>query len=167
MRPTTDPVLAALARARKQAAPMFVKWCELNGVSSCPASPADVERFVLDCAPLGIERLWPAVQDISKLHGAIGLADPTLGWKVAAAIDGLARIDPPRSWPADQKQRFRSLPYDLQLYVSAHEARRNRVLRRSQNEAADARRRLAECVVQQRRPNEEGHIHETGTHPVA
>lgn len=166
MYPTANPVLAALARAREQAAPVFVKWCGLNGLSPCPASPADVERFVRECAPLGIERVWPAVQDISKLHGAIGLADPTLGWKVAAAINELARIDAPRSWPVDQKQRFKSLPYDLQLYVSANEDRRDRILRRSQNEAAAARKRLSECIAQHR-SKEEGEAHETGTQPTA
>ena len=62
----TNPVLAALAQARMRAAPMFARWCELNGASWCPAAPADVAKFVTDCASLGIERLWPAVQEISK-----------------------------------------------------------------------------------------------------
>ena len=101
-----------------RAAPMFVKWCELNGLSPCPAAPAHVARFVVDCAPLGIERLWPAIQDISRLHVSVGLADPTLGGVAAEAISDLAGIDPPRSWPAGHKQRFKSLPYDLQVYVA-------------------------------------------------
>jgi hypothetical protein len=141
----TNPVLAALVRARRRAAPMFTKWCELNGLSPCPAAPADVARFVSDCAALGIERLWPAVQDISKLHVSVGLADPTLGGVAAAAISDLGGIDPPRSWPEDRKLRFRSLPYDLQVYVAAREAQREKALRLAQNEAAIARRRLAAC----------------------
>jgi hypothetical protein len=143
MPPTANPLLAALAQARMRAAPMFVKWCELNGLSSCPAAPAVVARFIADCAPLGIERLWPAIQDISTLHVSIGLADPTLGGAAAAAVSELARIDPPRAWPADQKQRFKSLPYDVQLYLADHEVRRERALRRAQNEAAGARQKLA------------------------
>jgi hypothetical protein len=145
MRSTTNPVLAALAQARMRAAPMFVRWCELNGLSPCPAAPAHIGRFVADCAPLGIERLWPAIQDISRLHVSVGLADPTLGDPVAEAISGLAGIDPPRSWPADHKQRFKSLPYDLQVYVASHEAQREKALRRAQNEAARARQELAAC----------------------
>jgi len=70
---------------------MFVRWCELNGVSSCPAPPATVGRFVTDCAALGVERLWPAVQEISKLHASLGLADPTLGGPAAAAINDCRR----------------------------------------------------------------------------
>ena len=137
-----------------RAAPMFVKWCELNGLSPCPAAPAHVARFIVDCTPLGIERLWPAIQDISRLHVAVGLADPTLGGVAAKAIGDLAGIDPPRSWPADHKQRFKSLPYDLQVYVASHEAQREKALRRAQNEAAAARRELAACPKSETHPNE-------------
>jgi hypothetical protein len=138
-----------------RAAPMFVKWCELSGLSPCPAAPAQVARFVADCAPLGIERLWPAIQEISRLHISVGLADPTLGGDAAAAIGNLASIDPPRSWPGGHKQRFRSLPYDLQVYVAAHEAQREKTLRRAQNEAASARQKLAAHLKNEIRPNEE------------
>lgn len=140
---TTNPVLAALAQARMRAAPMFARWCELNGVRLYPAAPADVAKFVADCASLGIERLWPAIQEISVMHSSLGVADPTLGGVVAAAVSDVGGIDPPRSWPDDRKIRFRSLPYDLQIYIAAHEAQREKVLRRAQNEAAAVRRKLA------------------------
>jgi hypothetical protein len=165
MRPATNPVLAALAQARMRAAPMFVKWCELNGLSPCPTAPAHVVRFVMDCAPLGIERLWPAIQDISRLHVSCGLADPTLGGVAAEAISDLAGIDPPRSWPAGHKQRFKSLPYDLQVYVASHEAQREKALRRAQNEAANARRTLAAYPKSETHPNEESKSDENDTHP--
>jgi hypothetical protein len=148
-----SPVLAALAQARSRAAPMFASWSELNGISFCPAAPADIARFVSDCATLGIERLWPAVQDISRLHVSLGLADPTLGGVVTAAINDVAGIDPPRSWPNDRKQRFGSLPYDLQVYVAAHEAQREKALRRAQNEAAIARKKLEACDQPQNAEN--------------
>ena len=139
----TNPLLAALALARMRAAPMFARWCELNGVCACPAAPAMVARFVTDCASLGFEKLWPAVQGISTMHVLRGLADPTLGGVAATAISGVAGIAPPRSWPNDRKQRFESLPYDLQVYIAAHEAQREKALRRAQNEAASARQKLA------------------------
>jgi hypothetical protein len=138
-----NPVLAAVAHARQRAAPLFARWCELNGASFCPAAPQTVARFVNDCSALGIERLWPAIQEVSKLHISLGLADPTLGAPAAAAVGDVAGITPPRSWPNEYKQRFRSLPYDVQLFVAAHETQRDRALRRSQNEAAAARQRLA------------------------
>ncbi|MGL3209665.1 hypothetical protein [Bradyrhizobium sp. BR 1433] len=137
-----NPVLATLAQARLRAAPIFVRWCELHGAVPYPAAPAVVARFVVDCASLGVERLWPAVQDISKLHVSAGLADPTLGGPAAAAIAHIAGIEPPRSWPDDRKTRFRSLPYDVQIFIAAHEARRDKALRRAQNEAAAALKRF-------------------------
>lgn len=143
-----SPVLAALAQARMRAAPMFAKWCELNGATWCPAAPADVARFVADGASLGVERLWPAVQEISNAHNSLGLADPTLGGVAAAAIHEVGGISPPRSWPDDRKQRFASLPYDLQVYVAGHEAQREKALRRAQNEAAIARQKLAALKAQ-------------------
>jgi hypothetical protein len=158
----TSPVLTALAQARMRDAPVFVKWCELNGVSSCPAMPSTVARFIADCSALGIERLWPAVQQISKMHVSLGLADPTLGGAPAAAISDVARISPPRSWPDRHKERFRSLPYDLQAYVASHEAQRERALRRAQNEAASARQKLAALEAPMR--NEETNGNETVTH---
>jgi hypothetical protein len=139
----TNPVLAALAQARMRAAPMFARWCELNDASWCPAAPADVAKFVADCASLGIERLWPAVQEISKAHVSLGLADPTLGGIAAAAISDVAGVSPPRSWPNERKLQFRSLPYDVQVYLTGHAEQRDKALRRAQNEAAVARQKLA------------------------
>jgi hypothetical protein len=165
MRSANNPVLAALAQARMRAAPMFVKWCELNDLSPCPAAPVHIVRFVVDCAPLGIERLWPAIQDISRLHVAVGLADPTLGGVAAEAISDLAGIDPPRSWPAGHKQRFKSLPYDLQVHVASHEAQREKALRRAQNEAANARQKLAACPKSKALPNEENKSDESDMYP--
>lgn len=165
MRPTANPVLAALAQARMRAAPMFTKWCELNGVSPCPAAPAYVARFVVDCALLGVERLWPALQEISQLHVSSGLADPTLGGVAAKAISDLAGIEPPRSWPANHKQRFKSLPYDLQVYVTGHEAQREKALRRAQNEAAGARQKLAAHLKSEACQNEERERDEGNTKP--
>ena len=150
----TNPVLAALAQARMRAAPMFARWCELNGIASCPAAPAAVAKFVADCASLGIERLWPAVQEISKAHVALGLADPTLSGMAASAINDVAGISPPRSWPNDRKHRFQSLPYDLQVYVAAHEEQREKALRRAQNDAAAARQKLAALQAQTRKADE-------------
>lgn len=139
----THPLLTALARARLRDAPMFVKWCELNNVAPCPATPASVARFVTDCASLGIDRIWPVVQEISRMHVSLGLADPTLGGAAAVATNAIAAVPPPRSWPARFKERFGALPYDIQRHLASHEAQRERALRCAQNDAATARQKLA------------------------
>lgn len=140
---TANPVLAALAQARLRAAPMFARWCDLSGATFCPAAPATVARFVTDCGPLGIARLWPAIQDISKTHSTLGLADPTRSDAVTTAISNIAGLAPPRSWPEDRKQQFTTLPYDLQRFIADHEVRREKALRRVQNEAGALRRKLS------------------------
>ncbi len=144
----THPLLTALAQARLRDAPIFVKWCELNSMSACPATPASVARFVTDLASLGMNRLWPAVQDVSRMHAALDLADPTLGGPAASAISAVAAIPPPRSWPGRFKQRFAALPYDIQVHLASHEAQRERALRRAQNDAASARQKLAALEAQ-------------------
>jgi hypothetical protein len=155
-----NPVLAALAEARIRAAPAFARWCELNGASFCPAPPATVARFVSDCGALGIERLWSSVQDISRMHASLGLADPTLAAPVAAAVSAVAGISPPRAWPDSQKVRFGSLPYDWQIYLAAHEVRREKALRRAQNEAAAAKQKLAALQESQNVTTERSNSHE-------
>lgn len=152
----THPLLTALAQARLRDAPMFVKWCELNGVTACPASPASVARFVADCGSLGMSRLWPAVQEISRMHTALGLADPTVGGAAASAMSANAAIPPPRSWPERFKRRFAALPHDIQVHLASHEAQRERALRRAQNEAASARQKLAAFETQTKDENTDG-----------
>jgi hypothetical protein len=144
----THPLLTALAQARLRDAPIFVKWCELNNLAPCPATPSSVARFVDDCASLGVDRLWSAVQEISRMHASLGLADPTLGGPAADAMSAVAAVPPPRSWPGPFKERFRALPYDIQAYLVAHETQRERALRRAQNEAASASRKLAALETQ-------------------
>jgi hypothetical protein len=118
---------------------MFARWCALNAVSGLPAAPADVAKFIADIAPMGIDGVWQQVGEISRAHYMIGLADPTLGGLVSAAVNEISKIDPPRSWPKDHKFRFEQLPYDLQVYLAAHEAQREKVIRRAQNDVALAR----------------------------
>jgi hypothetical protein len=117
----------------------FENWCALRNAPAFPARPADIADFVSDCAPLGIAKVWPAIVEISRAHTRAGLADPTLGGWVASAINEVAKVEPPRSWPGDQKHRFRELPYDLQVFVAAREADRDKAVRRAQNDAAAPR----------------------------
>lgn len=122
----------------------FERWCMLNEAQPIPATPMVVARFVNAVAPWGMQKIWPMVQEISRAHYTIGLADPTLGGAVAAAINEIAKIDPPRSWPADEKRRFASLPYDLQIYLCEREKQRDKEVRRAQGEAAKAKQELRE-----------------------
>jgi hypothetical protein len=139
-----SPVVQALLNARLQEASTFGKWCIIKGIQSLPVSPVHVAAFVRDSEPLlPIDKIWEEVQDVSRSHLSNGFADPTAGGPVSAAINAIAKIDPPRSWPGAEKDRFKALPYDLQVYFARHEERREKEIRRAQNEAAMARKALA------------------------
>jgi hypothetical protein len=92
---------------------------------------------------MGIQKVWAIVCDISRAHYLIGLADPTSSGAVSAALNDIAKIDPPRSWPKDHKFRFTQLPYDLQVYVAVRERERDITVRRAQTETTNARNELA------------------------
>lgn len=141
----TNPVMQALLGEKLRQEPSaFGKWCIVRGVRSLPGQPAHVAAFIADLGAAGksIREIWPLVHEISIAHLSNQLADPTAGGVVSDTVNSLAMISPPRSWPAEQKNRFKSLPYDLQLYVTQREAERERVIRNKMNEIADAKKQL-------------------------
>ena len=140
----SNPVMQALVNVRMQEASPFGRWCITKNVRALPAAPIHVAAFIRDCEPIApIEKIWEAVQEISQSHLSNGFADPTAGGVVAEAINSIAGIAPPRSWPKELWPRFATLPYDLQSYLSGRDKEQERVVRRAQNEAADARKALA------------------------
>ena len=135
---------------------MFADWCNLLGRRPLPAPPMLIAQFVAETGPLGIEKVWKAVQEISLAHRAAGFADPTLGGPVAAAVNDVAKIEPPRAWPKAEKARFLSLPYDLQVFFAKHERRRETEIRRAHSEAARLRQELEKL----NEPTEDKHGHQ-------
>jgi hypothetical protein len=136
-----NPVRTALLNARLAAASPFERYCYQRRLAPVPAPPATVVAFVRDNAGLPIEQLWEAVQQITQSHLEIGLADPVAG-PATEEISLLANIDPPNSWPKAEKERFKALPYDLQLYMVEREMQRDREVRRIQNDLAKTRQQL-------------------------
>ena len=62
-------------------------------------------------------------------------------------------IEPPASWKTEEKDRFKSLPPETQAYIKEREMERERLLSRSQNEAAEKSKALSakEQAVEQAR----------------
>ena len=58
----------------------------------------------------------------------------------AEPAEQLPPIEPPRSWTKDEKDRFQTLPRETQEYIASREQERERVIRQSQNEAAEIRK---------------------------
>ncbi len=69
-------------------------------------------------------------------------AKPTTERQPDPEVPELPPIEPPRSWTKEAKQRFQSLPRETQQYLSVREQERDREVRRSQNQAAEARKAL-------------------------
>jgi hypothetical protein len=71
----------------------------------------------------------------------------------AEPADDLPPIEPPRSWKAEEKERFKSLPREMQAYLTERETERDRATRTSQNEAAEKLKALSakEQAVEQAR----------------
>ncbi|MEH2508936.1 hypothetical protein V1291_000290 [Nitrobacteraceae bacterium AZCC 1564] len=120
----------------------FAAWCEMMNVRSCPARPAVLAGFIVDLsASMPAADLVQAAADIADWHLLFGLANPAATPIVLAALDEIATVEPPRSWPKEQKHRFRALPHDLQVYIAKREKERDLALRRAQNTAAGSKRK--------------------------
>jgi hypothetical protein len=78
----------------------------IKGVRYLPAMPVHVAAFVRECPR---EQLCEALADVSRSHTDAGYADPTAGGVVSDAVNAIAQIDAPRSWPAAEKQMFERL----------------------------------------------------------
>jgi hypothetical protein len=71
---------------------------------------------------------------------------PVMQALISAKVSDL--VVPPRSWGHAEKAAFLKLPRDLQIFYSERESQRDREVRRCQNEAAEARKALAETQRQ-------------------
>jgi hypothetical protein len=122
---------------------VFGKWCEAKSVRQCAAKPKTVAAFVLDQHGLGatVQHILAMLEAIEVLHDSYhGLSNPTRTAVVRAALDQIVRVDPPRSWPKEQKAEFCRLPPDIRYIIAKRENERQRELRRLQNEAAAKRK---------------------------
>ena len=120
----------------------FANWCVLQNVQPIPIVPSMLARFIANCAPLGMETLWPIVQEISRAHVSIGLPDPTAGGVVASAINDISKIEPPRSWPKEDRLRFYSMPWDIQQCVLRREQQDRAAINKAMQDRADALKEL-------------------------
>jgi len=147
-----SPVQIALARQYLEQHSPFGQWALARRLPVLPTLPGYVAEFVARSSKK-LDDLIAATQEVSRLHTSNGLADPCTA-QVTAAFQAIAPIDPPRSWPKDQKACFAELPYGLQKYVAAHEDRREKEIHRAHNEAANARKALE--AIQQPRETDNG-----------
>ena len=129
----------------------FNKWASSRSARRCPAKPTTCALFALEQADLGVpvQHIFAQLDAIEKLHNKFGLSNPVRTAIVQAALETIIKVDPPRSWPREDKVRFAQLDPDIRQVIARREADRDRQLRRLQNEAAERRHNGAETKLVQ------------------
>jgi hypothetical protein len=121
----------------------FNKWAIARQARRCPAKPATVALFALEQADLGVppQQILAQLDAIEKLHDKWTLPNPVRTAIAQAALETIIKVDPPRSWPREDKVRFAQLDPDIGQVIAEREALRDRALRKLQNEKALERQR--------------------------
>jgi hypothetical protein len=124
--------------SRRALAP-FVEWCNARQVRYCAAKPATVAAFVFHQKRIGgADGVVLATLDaVTRLHDAYQLANPVATHAVRSALAQTMTIEPPRSWPADDKAAFARLPADVAAVIARRERERDSWFRRQQNAAVE------------------------------
>jgi hypothetical protein len=120
----------------------WIRWADGKGLPWRPAAPAAVALWIFEHAALGIDALLAELAKIGASHCSKWLSDPTSGWPVGAALSAVMKIERPRSWPKDLEGQWQAVPYSLKAHLVKREHERDNVVRRAQNESADARKKL-------------------------
>ncbi len=118
----------------------FNRWAESKSARRAPAKPTTVAAFFLDQAALGAsaQHLLAQADAIEKLHDKFGLANPVRTAVVREALDLIIKVDPPRSWPSEDKVLFATLDPVIRQIIAERERERDTAVRRAQNKAAKA-----------------------------
>jgi len=107
--------------------------------SGASATEWSAEPLARQDAALRADELGAPGEPSVKSEGKTERADPDSDLRADAGSE-LPIIEPPRSWTKEEKERFYSLPRETQEYLANREQERDREIRRSQNEAAEARK---------------------------
>jgi hypothetical protein len=121
---------------------LFAHWCERHSVRACAAKPTTIAQWVLDHGHLGADNVMAVLAAIEAIHAHHGLANPTKTPIVSKALEQHFQSEAPRSWKADEKLLFATLPEAVKQVIARRERDRERELRRAQNAAAEAERKL-------------------------
>ena len=122
----------------------FLAWAKEKCVRACPARPSVVAAYVLHEHGLGTpaQQILAILEAVTAFHDHHGQPNPSATAVVRLALDDVIRIEPPRSWPKEDKVLFATLPPDIRDVIARREQERDASLRRKQNELAEQTKRL-------------------------
>jgi hypothetical protein len=132
----------ALAKAVLERLDIFGKWAASKSVRKCPAKPHVVAAFCIEQHQMGAtaQVILSLLAAIEALHDFHGLSNPVRVAVVRAVLEQIVKIEPPRSWPKEDKVLFAQLDPGIRRIIAEREIERDRELRRLQNKAAAERR---------------------------
>jgi hypothetical protein len=135
------PALSADLHARWD---RFTHWCRKQVVRELPAKPTTVAAYLQDeiAGGMDVQHALALLAAIEASHDAVGLSNPVRTAAVRQVLDGVVKVDPPRSWPAADKAEFALLPPEIREVIAKREQERDRALRRAQNELAESKKQL-------------------------
>jgi hypothetical protein len=110
---------------------LWCAWCKTKSVRHAPAKPHVVAAFIIEQGNLD------ALPAIDLLHQSFDLSNPVMTGIVGAAIERVASVKPPRSWPAADKALWATLPAQIRERISMREKQRDDGLRLAQNQYAE------------------------------
>jgi hypothetical protein len=122
----------------------FLAWAKEKCVRACPARPSVVAAYVLQEHGLGTpaQQILAILESIVAFHDHHSAPNPAATAVVRHALGEAIHIEPPRSWPKEDKVLFATLPPDIRDVIARREQAREIELRRKQNEVAELRKRL-------------------------
>ena len=140
--PNAEP----LTKPEQDLLAVWVTWCSQRGVRHLPASPAVIATFVQEIAHRGEDFILSVLGAIRRMHVAhLNLGDPTQSRAVLFSLEQIIKTDlAPRSWPAIEKTLWATLPAETRKIIARREAERENDFRRSQNDLAAEKKRLAD-----------------------
>lgn len=133
----------ALAKDVLERLDIFGKWAASKQVRKCPAKPTTISAFCIEQHELGAtaQVILAMLGAIEALHDFHSLSNPVRTAIVRAALEQIIKLDPPRSWPKEDKALFAQLDPQIRRVIARREADRDRELRRLQSKAAELRKR--------------------------
>jgi hypothetical protein len=121
----------------------FATWTASRGVRKCPARPATCAAYCLAQQDMGasVQAILAMLAAVQAIHDHHNLPNPVRTAIVRAALGMIIKVDPPRSWPKEDKVLFAQLDPDVRQIISERESLRDREIRRLQNAAAEVRKK--------------------------
>ena len=119
----------------------FEQWANQRGVRWLPAKGSTISSYALEVAHRGDAFVLETIAAIERAHFAAGLASATTTPIVRHVLDKIVTVEPPRSWPKEDKAMFATLPPQIKSIIARRESNRDSGTRKAQNRAAEATKR--------------------------